>query len=146
VYFEASVSGEKNYFSGVGMMTKVLRKVLLVPILMFPGIAFPSWTLHIDSDATKTQWFYDAGSRPFIPKNQLWIKAEHRVPVKEMRSSRTLLEFDCNNMRLRYNMYSAYDQNNLQGKTLYSTAVPDNWEPIPPYTTHHEFYKIVCGK
>ncbi len=127
-------------------MTKVILNGLLLLLVLLPGVSSAQWILLLSDDKTKTDWFYDAGSRNSIPRNQLWTKVEHYVPVKEMRSSRTLYEFDCYKMLSRQNMFSAYDQNNLQGKTLFSTAVPDDWEPVPPYTMHHEYYKLICEK
>jgi hypothetical protein len=123
-----------------------MKKCYLLAYFLFVTPAYAQWTLLFSDTNTNTSWFYDAGSIGLIPQNQLWTKAEHAVPVKEMRSSRTLIEFDCRNMKQRYLMFSAYNMSDLQGTTLYSNARPDDWEPVAPYSAHHEYFKFVCKR
>ena len=73
-------------------------------------------------------------------------KIPHELDGKTYQSSKTQLEFDCKNNRVRMLAFSIYPAVMGEGKALYSDTHTGPWEPSVPDSPNEARWKAICGK
>jgi hypothetical protein len=82
---------------------------------------------------------------------KVWTMLDYRQPQtshqgKPYRSSRSLLQFDCRDHRVKTLSLSRHTGARLQGDTLTSEGVIADWQPIPADTPMAKMAWVVCGQ
>jgi hypothetical protein len=117
-------------------------------LLAVAGQAQPRWVVATVAGTVEASYvfFYDADSVRVIGKYvRAWIRTEYpEKEVSKMRSSITLVEFECEEERNRDLSFIAYREPGLKGAPHVTDKSPSEWTYPPPGTTMGIVMKEVC--
>jgi hypothetical protein len=71
-------------------------------------------------------------------------KAQNIGGVKNARSFRSRMEYDCKTDRMRSLSVSAHSEQNARGETLGQQDFPTHWADIPPNSIGITIFNLVC--
>jgi hypothetical protein len=127
----------------------MMKKILFVFLMGLNSIAYAQWTLVGDNDAG--QFYIDLTSIHQINQNKrVWVKTEYssnsKMTLQEnIRSTRSLQEFDCRERKYRRLSFHAYKQPNLIDSVFTSNTVQE-WQYIPPNSVSDAELRLICIK
>jgi hypothetical protein len=124
-----------------------MKKLLFVLLLSISSVVYAQWTYITEND--DTQFFVDLTSIHQIGQyKRVWLKSEYssnsKITLNEnIRSIRTLTEFDCREKKYRQLSLHAFKQSNLIDLDV-SSNKQGEWKFIPPKTVADTELTIVC--
>jgi hypothetical protein len=124
----------------IGTLTLVLTSMAHAADWSSIGL-YEQGTFYIDRDSLTR----DGNTR------KVWTMLDYRQPQtshqgKAYRSTRSLLQFDCRDHRVKTLSLSRHTGTRLQGDTLTSEGVIADWQPIPADTPMAKMAWVVCGQ
>lgn len=135
------------------------RIILFFMFAIFSSSVAAEWT-QLTSDTVRTEGVdVGRGVKTFIDKKHIvkngdratmWTLIDYESPVlvrgKKQFSSKSLDEYDCQNMEYRTLAFYWHSRQKGEGEVVYSEQHPGNMQPIIPNSAVERAWKIACGK
>ena len=124
------------------------RQLMGLTLLLLTGTTNAEWAYV--GDTGDALHYVDAGSIQRAGNNRkMWdlfdYKAQQTKARKPYFSSRSLIEYDCPNMKQRRISIIVSSGKMGGGDTVYTNSDIDPWKNIQSNSAASEFYKIACG-
>ena len=123
-----------------------MKKLLLISLMMFAGSAWAKWVMYSETDANT--FYYDPSTiRKDGHIRRVWQIRDFKSKTADGEmSSRSRLEFDCKQERMKILGITTHSEPMADGKTLYSEGEDKGWRVVPPETPIERMFNIVCAK
>lgn len=124
------------------------RLLMGLMLLLVTNTASAAWTYV--GDTGYALHYVDTGSIQRIGNNRrMWdlfdYKAQQTKTRKPYFSSRSLMEYDCSNMKQRRLSIIVSSGKMGGGDTVFTNSEADPWKTIESNSAAIEFFKIACG-
>lgn len=123
---------------------------LMVALLLSTSFAHAEWVSVVRGD--RAEFFFDPTTvKRKGQQREVWSMVNYRQPEMNAagqlyRSTRTLLQFDCESKMAR-GIHSAFFKGSmLRGDMITEMGTLPEWEPVPPGTAIRDIFERVCPK
>jgi len=133
-------------------MLMTMLKAFSIAFLLFASqSALAAWEVIHGDDATTI--YADLSTiRRAGNTAKMWHLTDYKsaqVPYGGTRymysSSKFYNEYGCKDRRVRVLSFSWYSANMGEGKVVYGTSKPGQWEPVMSETVRQELWQLACG-
>lgn len=129
----------------------MLKAIVMMLLAVVSSSAAAAAWVKVSSDGNGTTYvdsptIHRAGNRV-----KMWsladFKATQVLPTgKQYLSTKTRIEYDCKEERVRLLAVFAHSRNMAKGETVYIASHPGKWGPLAPGTKNENLWKLACGK
>ena len=120
-----------------------MKKLLFVFLLSISSVVHAEWKL-IDSNDSANFYIDITTIQTINNYKRVWQKDEYRDKLEGMFSSRSYMEFDCKEKKLRRLSFEGFKQSNLIDSFVF-TKQPREWMFAPPSSVSLRILNFVCS-